>query len=135
MAKLAVITTVEGVLSGWPDCPQRLPVNEDGETDGTGKLFILVQYPVANAARTTHSRTFSEEGAARVVINAPRGGGIEDSINVGEQIATLFRGKRINGIEFKAPTSPLVHDDNEDGPYFKTSVVIPYVYHYWDPEP
>ncbi|MHB2205068.1 hypothetical protein [Methylobacterium sp. CM6257] len=130
MAKLAVITTVEGVLSAWADCPPRMPVNEDGETDGTGDLFILVQYPVANSSRTTHSLSFVEEGAARIVIHEARGAGLEDSIKVGEDIGALFRAKKINGIEFKVPTSPLVHDDNDDGMYFKTSVVIPYVYHF-----
>lgn len=135
MAKLNVITTVEGVLSDWSDCPPRMPVNESGEVDGTGNLFILVQYPVANTDRTTHSLSFVEEGAARIVINAQRGVGLEDSIKLGEDIGNLFRAKKINGIEFKAPTSPLVHDDNDDGLYFKTSVVIPYVYHFDDNEP
>lgn len=134
MAKQIVITTVEGVLSAWPDCPKRMPVNEDGEPDGTGRIFLLVQYPVANSDRTTHSLSFVEVGAARVVIHESRGAGLEDSIKVGEDIGALFRAKKISGIEFGVPTSPLVHDDNDDGLYFKTTVVIPYVYHFDDAE-
>lgn len=134
VAKQAVITVVEAALSAWPECPSRMAVNESGQVDGSGDLYLLVQFPVANGARTTHSLSFVEEGAARILINAPSGSGIAESLAVGERIASLFRGKRIAGIQFGAPTSPLIHDDNDDGQYFKTSVVVPYVYHFDDPD-
>ncbi len=134
MAKQAVIAAIEQTLQAWADCPPILPVNESGEVDGTGALFLLVQYPVANTNRTTHSRSYVEEGAARILINAERGSGLKRTKELGEAIGSLFRYAKINGIEFKAPTSPLIHDDNDDGLYFKTSVVVPYVYHFDDPD-
>ena len=134
MAKLAVIHAVEGVLSAWPECPPRKAVNDLGEVDGTGTLFLMVEYPVANGSRQTHGRDFAEEGAARILIHAERGSGLNHSIEIGEAIARLFRGHRIEGIDFHTPTSPLVNDGNDDGLYFKTSVVVPYTYYYDDAE-
>jgi hypothetical protein len=134
VAKLAVTTTVEGVLSAWPQCPARMRVNEKGQVDGTGTLFLLVQYPVANGERWSVGRDFTEVGGVRFVIHAERGSGTDESQKLGEEIAKLFRGQRINGIEFGAPTSPLINDANDAGAYFKTSVVVPYVYHFDDAE-
>lgn len=133
MAKKAVVDAVEQGLVGWTACAVR-PANAEGEVSDDAAPFLLVQYPVANTARTTHSPTYVEEGAARILIHTKRGSGINQAIEWGEQLAARFRFKKINGVEFKAPTSPLVHDDNDDGLYFKTSVVIPYHYHFNDPE-
>lgn len=132
MAKKAVVDAVAQGLAGWTACAIR-PVNEQAEVADDAGPFLMVQYPVANASRTTHSPTYLEEGAARVLIHTERGSGIAQAIEWGEQIAALFRFKKINGVEFKSPTSPLVHDDNDDGLYFKTSVVLPYHYHFNDP--
>lgn len=133
MAKKHVVDTVRQALAGWNSCPVYGP-NELGEAPADGSPFILVQYPVANTIRTTHSPTYVEEGAARIVIATAIGAGANQAIEWGDELAGLFRFKKISGVEFKAPTSPLTHDDNDDGNYFKTSIVVPYHYHFNDPE-
>lgn len=133
MARLAVKQAVEAVLNAWPDCPPIQAVNEGQRLDGKGTIFLLVQYPVANNSRTTHGRDFAEEGGVRIVIGAPSNeGGTEPSIRLGEKLGDLFRARTIAGVEFRTPSTPLVHDDNDNGLYFKTSIVIPYFYQYED---
>lgn len=136
MARLAVMRAVEATLKAWADCPPIQTVNEGQNLDGQGKLFIKVQYPVSNNRRTTHGRDFAEEGGVRIVIAAPSNeGGTDPSMELGEALGDLFRARTISGVEFRTPSTPLVHDDNDNGMYFKTSIVIPYFYQYEDAGP
>jgi hypothetical protein len=133
VARLAVKRAVEATLKAWPGCPPIQKVNEGQNLEGTGQTFIMVQYPVANNARTTHGRDFAEEGGVRIVIAMPSNeGGTDPSIELGEKLGDLFRARTIAGVEFRTPSTPLVHDDNDNGVYFKTSIVIPYFHQYED---
>lgn len=132
MAQKAVVDAVSARLAAqWSACPV-YGSNVQGEVPLDGSPFLLTQYPVANVQRTTHSRTYREEGAIRLVISVERGSGIAQALAWGDQLATLFRGQTFGGVECKAPTSPLVHDDNDDGLYFRTSVVVPYWFSFRD---
>lgn len=133
MARIEVKHAVEATLKAWPGCPPIQPVNEGSNLDGKGTLFLRIQYPVSNNWRTTHGRDFAEEGGVRILIAAPSNeGGTEPSFELGQAIGDLFRARTIAGVEFRTPSTPLVHDDNDNGMYFKTSVVIPYFYQYGD---
>lgn len=133
MAKKAVVDAVEALLEAeWTACPVEGVNLSTGDVNPEGLAFIAVQYPVSNNERLNHSRTYREEGGVRLVIMAPRGTGGEVAINTGEQLAALFRERKFRGVEFKTPSSPLIHDDNEEGIYFRTSIVVPYHYYYAD---
>lgn len=133
MAKQAVVSAVEGLLNAeWSACPVEGVNLSKGDANDEGSDFLVVQYPVANNERLNHSRTYREEGGVRLVINTQRGIGGQIAIQRGEQLAALFRERKFGGVEFKTPSSPLIHDDNDDGIYFRTSIVIPYHYYYQD---
>lgn len=138
MAKQHVVETVRQVLAGWSPASGGKPVivfpNGPEEPPQDASPYLAVQFPVSNESRTTFSRTYVEEGAVRVVILAERGAGTDWPLGRGEEIAKLFRSLKKNGVEFLTPTSPLMNDDNDDGNYFRTSVIVPYLYHFDDPD-
>ncbi|MBP1179971.1 hypothetical protein [Methylobacterium sp. PvR107] len=138
MAKKHVVATVKQVLTDWTPVsggkPDIVYPYGDGQIPAAPSPYLFVQFPVANGERTTHSRSFVEEGAARIVIFSEAGGGIDWPLEIGEQLAALFRAKKINGVEFLTPTSPLINDDNNEVNQVKTSVVVPYLYHFDDPD-
>lgn len=137
MAKQLVVATVRQILTDWIPAAGDKPVivfpNGPEEPPQDASPYLAVQFPIANERRTTFSGTYVEEGAARVVILAERGSGTDWSLERGEEIARLFRSLKKNGVEFLTPTSPLMNDDNDDGNYFRTSVIVPYQYHFEDP--
>lgn len=135
MAKPAVVSAVaERLAANWTECAL-VGANLQGEVPQDGTPFILVQYPVANEYRTTHSPTYREEGAIRLMINVSTGSGTDQALAWGDQLGDLFRYKKFDGVECKSPTSPLIHDENDDGLYFRTSVVVPYHYTFYGDGP
>lgn len=138
MAKQHVVATVKQVLTDWSPVAGGKPVivfpNGPEKPPPAPAPYCMVQFPVSDESRTTHSRSYVEEGAVRVVILAARGNGTDWPLARGEEIAKLFRSRKVNGVEFLTPTSPLMNDDNDDGNYFRTSVIVPYTYHFDDPE-
>lgn len=138
MAEQAVVEAVEARLREIWDETGRCPIigaNDQGNTPSEGQPFLLVQYPVSNTVRTTHSPSYREEGGFRIMINTERATGIQTPMQWGHELAAAFRYKKFGGVETQAPTTPLIHDDNEDGNYYRTSVVVPYSYTFFDPEP
>ncbi|MBP2495384.1 hypothetical protein ABID82_002283 [Methylobacterium sp. PvP062] len=138
MAKKLVMDTVKQVLTAWTpaDGPPLVGVypNGAGKAPKAPNPYFYVQFPVANSDRTTHSRSYVEEGAARIVILAEVGSGTDWLARRAEEVERLFRSLKKNGIEFQTPTSPLMNDDNDNGNYFLASVVVPYLYHFDDPD-
>lgn len=138
MAKQHVIKTVRQILTAWTpsagDKPAIVYPNGPEEPPEAPAPYLAVQFPVSNESRTSFDRSYVEDGAARIVILAERGGGTDWSMQLGEEIAKLFRSRKINGVEFLTPTSPILNDDNDEGNYFRTSIVAPYTYHFDDPE-
>lgn len=135
MARKAAIDLVEARLAAWTRAPV-VGVNLQGETPEDGSPFLVVQYPVVTGARTTHGRTWRETGTIRFVLNGSRGAGVADATVWADELADLYRGwkKRAPAgtLECQAPTSPLLNDDNEQGMYFRLSVVVPYTFDFED---
>ncbi len=107
-----------GTMDVWPTPPD---VN----------AFIVVQYPVVNGTRFGLGRIFSEEGAARIVLNVKREIGIDQGLTWADALAALFRGLRprdFDGIETMAPSGPIIDDNLEDGNWLSFAVIVPYRY-------
>lgn len=102
--------------------------NEVFEAPSDGSAFVIIQYPVTDNSRPTLKGRRFEEGAARIIYNAPNNQGLAIPLAKADAIATAFRGDRlrISGVEIFEPTAPIVNDDNEEGNYFKLAVIIPY---------
>jgi hypothetical protein len=109
--------------------------NEQFVTPSDGAPFLLIQFPVAQNTRPMLTRRRFEEGAARIILNAPTGGGLQDWLVKADTIAAAFRGDKLkigssSNVEVFEPSPPIVNDDNEDGNYFELAVVIPYRYQF-----
>jgi hypothetical protein len=119
------------LASGWTETVI-LGVNEVFTPPSDGSPFALIQYPVVDASRPVLSKRRFEEGAARIVVNAPTGAGLADWLVKVDTISALFRGDKLkfDGVEVFEPSPPIINDDNEDGNYFSLAVVVPYRYQF-----
>lgn len=89
--------------------------------------FLVVQYPISDASKPILGRRFFQEGAARLVINTPSGMGEDEGFALSDELASLFREKKLgNGVETFAPSAPIVNDANDEGNWFSLSVIVPY---------
>jgi hypothetical protein len=128
MASLAVIAAVRGRLANFAT-PLRWP-NESAQAPADLSAFVAVQFPVATEEQITFgtpgSNLFREEGAIRFVISAQRGTGPEGPAAIAEDLRTLFRNARFDGVRCYAPSSPVFDDRGDDGGYFLAAVVVRY---------
>ncbi|QDM32094.1 hypothetical protein FNL55_12680 [Tardiphaga sp. vice352] len=131
MAKKQVIDAVEARLGAiWDGLPVFGP-NSEGEPPSDGTPFLMVQYPISNARRVTvNARIYREEGGFRIVLNEARGFGLEKTTQRCEALANLFSDQSFDGVVCQVPSSPFIDDDNEDGNYFQTSIVVPYTFNF-----
>jgi hypothetical protein len=135
MAKKAVVEAVSARLAAnWDENLAAIyDANSQTSTPAGGEPFLVLQFPVADTERLpVNNRYYREEGAFRVVIHTEAGAGADKALEWGDQIAAIFRDQEFDGVVCLVPTSPLTHDDNEDGNYFVTSVVCPYRYDFAD---
>jgi hypothetical protein len=105
--------------------------NATGSTPTDGSPFIVVQFPIASTERWPVSdRIYIETGTARLLIMTRRGSGTSKAHRWGDELADLFRDQNFAGVKCQVPTSPLTHDDNEEGGYHRTSVLVPYTFQF-----
>lgn len=118
--------TADGVILG---------VNGVTEPPADGSAFIVIHYPVVENSRPMLTKRRFEEGAARIIYNAPSGDGLDGPLALADAIAAAFRGDRLKigsslNVEVFEPSSPIVNDENEDGNYFELAVIVPYRYQF-----
>ncbi|MCH2220045.1 MAG: hypothetical protein MK097_06945 [Dechloromonas sp.] len=97
-----------------------------------GREFVVIQYPVHESSRPMLTKRRFEEGAARIVYNAKSGTELASVLTQVDAIAAAFRGDRLkfDGVEVFEPNGPIVNDENDDGNYFETAVIVPYRYQF-----
>lgn len=129
MASKAVVDAVTSRLgSPWNGLPVLGP-NTGGEPPQDATAFLQLQFPVADLQRMSASnRIYRETGGFRIVINGQRGDGVDQILTWAEQLMTLFRDVRIAGIHYLMPSPPFLGDNNEEGNFYKASLVFPYTY-------
>ena len=128
-----VVDAVEGHLAAHWDATARCPVlgvNANQKPPAAGTAHLVVQYPVANGSRVTFGapgqNIYREEGVVRLVLNMPKGGGQALGLEWADELAALFRGKRLATVQCFAPSSPALDDRNEAGNFWSLSIAIPY---------
>ncbi len=133
MPRKAVVDAVEARLTAeWAACPV-YGINEQGETPRDGGAFVQVQYPVANTRQMDLAAMYyREEGAIRLILNAPRGEDLGPSLAMVDDLAALFRSKKFDGVQTFVPSSPVIDDRNEEGMFFSLSVAVPYEHDFTD---
>ncbi len=136
MAHPDVETAVEARLrTFWADQTLIYTANDgnqeqpsDGETP-----FLTLQFPVADVQRwALGDRYYREEGGIRIVLSVPQGTGKGWLGTKGEEIASLFRDRKFDGVETQAPSSAQIDDREDAGGYFVAYVVAPYTFNYRD---
>ncbi len=122
----------ERQAAGLPECPV-LGINITGETPPDGDTYLQVQYPVANVSQMDLAGTiYREEGAVRLILNVQRGADFGPGLTMAGGLATLFRGRKFDGVQTFSPSSPVIDDRNEEGMYFSLSISIPYQFDFVD---
>jgi len=130
MASASVVAAVEARLAAnWANCTV-LELNGPGDTPTDGSAFLTVQYPVANEQHIglgqVGQRVFRESGGIRFVLSIPRGDGLTQGLGWADDLRNLFRAAQFGGVNCIAASPPFLNDSNDDGQYFKLSVVVEY---------
>jgi hypothetical protein len=125
MASKAVKDAVAARLGAtWNNLLVALP---NTDVDTSSGSFLALQFPVANNRRMTIDRgRYREEGAFRIVINGDRAVGADQVLGWADELATLFRDQKFDGVVCGVPGSPFLDDRNDMGNYFQAAVVFPY---------
>ncbi|MBO0904215.1 hypothetical protein [Jiella sonneratiae] len=98
---------------------------------GDGAPFLVVQFPYSSSRQASigdpGGNRWREEGGVRFVLSVPRNrAAIAAGRQWAEEIATVFRGKRFDGVLTFAPTSPVSDDNNDVGGLYRLSWAVPY---------
>lgn len=130
MAHLAVVKAVEARLeANFTGCPVYVENSVTDTPDESGP-WITLSFPYAGAKQATignpDGNRYQEEGAFRILASVPRATGAHQARQWLDDIATLFRGKRFDGVRTYAPTSPISDDRNETGTYYRLSISVPF---------
>ena len=127
----------ERLAEVWTRTPIIFP-NETGEAPIAGTPFLAVQFPLANNVRwAVNSRTYREEGGARLILNVERDEGANRSLRWLEELAEDFRDRQFTPVAkpeaivtTQAPGSPFLDDSNDASNYFQSWIVVPYYFNY-----
>ncbi len=128
MASSAVTAAVMGrIAANWT----RLPVADaNGSAAPPPDGFLDVEFPVATENQITigapGSNVFREEGAFRLIISMPIGGGLSPYDAWLEELRVLFRNQVFDGVTTWGASPAIVDDRNDQGSFFKLSVAVPY---------
>lgn len=131
MARPEVETFVKQRLAAnWTRCPV-VEMNTIGEAPQDGSEYLLVQYPASNSYRMDVGLDrHGEEGGVRFVLHMQRGEGTTRPSLWAKELGDLFRNAESGSLRFGASSSPFYDDSNDEGSYWITTVVVPYVLHY-----
>lgn len=131
MASKLIQETVDAYFAAhWTACPI-LAENEDLEAPSDGSPFIMVQYFRARSSRATLARTYVHEGSFRVVINVPRGAGLDLMRQYGDDLVNMFRDVEIPvaghpPLHCLVASEPFTNNNAESGNYITGAMVVPY---------
>jgi hypothetical protein len=132
MARKYVEDQVEAYLkANWTACEIRTE-NNSLRAPASGEPFITLQFPYSRTIRwALNERYYREEGGIRLVLSIEKGEGTERLTTWGDQLADLFRDRRIGKVECQVPSAIAVDSgDYPEGPYILSAIVVPYTYNY-----
>jgi len=135
MARKEVVDAVRARLAAnWDTNDAAIyDANSQGSTPTEGDPFIIVQFPVAETVRwPVNQRYYREEGGFRILIHTERGSGDQLAHEFADEISDIFRDQSFGGVHCGVPSTPLFDDENDQGLYYVTSVVVPYTFNFSD---
>ncbi|TDR89108.1 phage tail terminator-like protein [Enterovirga rhinocerotis] len=131
MARKAVVDAVAGHLAAnWTRCPIIGP-NETGDADPAGGPFLSVEYPVATESQISTgapgANIWREEGVFRLLLHVERNAGVDLILTWADELAALFRGRRLaEHIQCWAVMSPRLDDDSDERGYYQSVIAVGY---------
>jgi hypothetical protein len=129
MAKKAAVDAIISRLKAeWTQSPV-LDRNTDMQPSADGSSYVRIEFPAAANRPTTLSGDHREDGGFRVVVATQIAGGIAQSAEWCEEIATIFRGQKFDDVQCWTPT---IREGVDQGNYFEAYVVVPYYFPYQD---
>jgi hypothetical protein len=129
---LAKKTAVDAIIARLKANFTLAPVldrNVTTQTPADGSSWVRIEFPVSSNTMQTLDHEYREDGGFRVVVATALGDGLATSNMWCEQIATIFRGQKFDGVQCWAPT---IREGVDDGSYFISTVVVPYWFSYSD---
>lgn len=129
MAKQAAVDAIIARLKTNFTLAPVLDRNAGTQTPADGSAWVRVEFPVANNRPQALDREYREDGGFRIVVATALGEGVDVSNAWCEQIATIFRGQKFDGVQCWAPT---IREGVDDGSWFIATVVVPYWFSYSD---
>ncbi|WP_182422021.1 phage tail terminator-like protein [Aureimonas sp. ME7] len=125
MAALTVVQIVEARLrAGFDRCPIYVENSTLGTPSGGGP-WILVDFPWSRSEWVSADE-FWEDGGFRVLLAIEAGAGAHDGRAWLDEIASLFRGVEVGGVQFFAPQSASTGDQSDRGVHFRLALTVPY---------
>jgi hypothetical protein len=130
MPSASVITAVETYLAANFATLPVYTVNTELEPPPDGSGFVQVQFPFGREEQRSigdpGNNWFREEGAIRFVLSTPIGEGIAAAATIADELRTLMRNKRFDGVR-TYEAQPIVIDDRSDKPgYLVTAFAVAY---------
>lgn len=132
MANPIVCDAVEAVLAAeWThsEYPLILP-NTSGAPPKAGTPYMRVDYPISEAKQASFgspgSNFWREIGVFRIILFSPRGKGTAIPRELAQEIATMFRGRRITeAVHCWAPS--IANDpEGDEATYYITAIAVEY---------
>lgn len=130
MASQSAMAAVDAYLSvNFSTCPV-YELGKELEPPPDLSAFVQVQYPLGLEEQMSigspGSNRFREEGVIRFVIHTPQSQGVAASATLADELRTLMRNKRFDGVRtFEAP--PITLDDGSDhAGYLQSSFAVAY---------
>lgn len=136
MSLRAISSAVEARLAAlWTKCPVE-PFNSlKGDTDGTGAPYLTIQFPASTSEQISMgapgANVWRTEGAFLLILNGPRGDGLDEALAWVDELAAIFRGQVFDGLRCFAPSQPVLDDRNDDGIWFSLSFGVPYEFDFF----
>jgi hypothetical protein len=125
MAHPSVVQTVEThIETGFTRCRVFVENSYVGAPESGGP-WAVIDFPYCRSTWITADEC-EEEGGFRVLLAVEAGAGAHEGRDWLEEIATLFRGRLVDGVQFYAPQSPLSDDRSDTGASFRLSITVPY---------
>lgn len=129
MAHIDAITAIETYLASvWTATPV-IGVLTDTPRPRGDAPFLLVDYPVTNTEMASHgdpgNNVWRDEGTFRIRVHQPKAKS-QLAARQSSEIAALFLGKTIGGVQCWGSSEGPLDDENDNGLFYVTSVVVPY---------
>lgn len=121
------------VAANWSHTPIIAP-NTEAKGPNDGSAFLAITYPVAVEEMKTFgapgANVFREDGAFRLVLSIPMGGGLNPTdtpwASRFDTLRAALRGQLFDNVTTFEASPPVVQDDSDEGEYFKLSTAVAY---------